>query len=66
MDSESSEEFYDELRMHHGSVLSSFLFAVWADAIELEREDMLCELLYAGDLVLRIETIVRLRKKLCE
>ena len=44
--------------MHHGSVLSPFLCAVVIDSvIELAREGVLSELLYADDLVPMSEMI---------
>ena len=64
VDSELSEEFQVKVGMHHGSVLSPFLFAVVVDVVtEFAREDALCELLYSDDLVLMSETIERLRNK---
>ena len=54
MDSELSEEFEVKVGMHHGSVLSPFLFAVVVDVVtEFAREG---ELLNADDLVLMSET----------
>ena len=51
VDSELSEEFEDKMRMHHGSVLSPFLFAVVVYDTELAKECLLSDLLYADDLV---------------
>ena len=48
--------------MHHGSVLSPFLFALVVDVVtEFDREGVLSELLYADDLVLMSETTKGLR-----
>ena len=56
-----SEECEVIVRMHQGSVLSPFLFAVMVDVVtEFAREDVLSELLYADDLVLMSETIIHL------
>ena len=65
VDSEVSEEFRVKVGMHQGSVLSHFLFALVLDVVvEFAREDALCELLYADDLVPTCETVERLRNKL--
>ena len=52
------------MRMHQGSVLSPFLFAVVVDVVtEFVRQGALSELLYTDDLVLISETIEGLRSK---
>ena len=52
------------MRMHQGSVLSPFLFALVVDVVtEFAREGVFSELLYADDLVLMSETIEGLRNK---
>ena len=57
VDSELSGEFEVKMRMHQGSMLSHFLFAVVVVVVtELAREGVLCELLYA-DLVMMSETM---------
>ena len=64
VDSEFSDEFEVKMGMHHGSVLSPFLFAVVVDVVtEFVREGALSELLYADDLVLMSETIEGLKNK---
>ena len=61
VDSELSERLEVKVGMHQGSVLSPFLLAVVVNVvIELAREGVLSELLYADDLVLMSETIERL------
>ena len=58
VDSELSEEFEVKVGMHHGSVLSPFLFDVVVDVVtEFARGGVLSESLYADDLVLMSETI---------
>ena len=57
---ELSQEHKVKVWMHHGSVLSPFLFAVMVD---VAREGALSELLYADDLVLMNETIKGLNNK---
>ena len=58
VNSELSEEFEVKVGMHHGSVLSPFIFAVVVDVVtEFAREGVLGELMYADDLVLMSETI---------
>ena len=43
-------------KVHHGPVLSLLVFAIPADKIpEYAREDLMNEILYAGDLVLMSE-----------
>ena len=50
--------------MHQGSVLSPFLLAIVVDdVIELAREGVLSEVMYADDLVLMSETIKGLKNK---
>ena len=50
--------------MYQGSVLSPFLFTAVVDVVaELAREGVLCQLLYADDLVLISETIEGLQDK---
>ena len=62
--SQLSEEFAVKVRMHQGSVLSPFLFAVMVHIVtEFARESALSELLYVDDLVLMSETIKRLRNE---
>ena len=64
MDSELLEQFEVNVRMHQGSVLSPFLFAVVVDAVtEFARVGALDELLYADDLVLMSDIIEGLRDK---
>ena len=50
--------------MHKGSAPSPFLFAVVVNVTELARVGVLCELLYADDLVMMSETIKGLGNKL--
>ena len=58
VDSDLSEEFEIKVGMHQGSVLTPFLFAIAGDVvIELGREGVPSELLYADDLVLMSEII---------
>ena len=58
VDYELSEEFEVKVKMHQGSVLSPFLFAVLLDVVtEFAREGALSELLYADNIVLMSETI---------
>ena len=62
MDSESSDEFEVKVRMHQGSVLSPFLFAMVVDVIAgFAREGALSELLY--ELVLMSVTFRELSNK---
>ena len=62
---QGSEELEVKVRMHQGSVLSPFFFAMMVYLItEFTREGALSELLYADDLVLMNETIEGLRNKL--
>ena len=50
------------MEMHHGSVLSPFLFAVVVDVVtEFAREGAQSEWLYVDDLFLMSETIMGLR-----
>ena len=64
MDSEMSEKFEVKVRMHQGSVLSPFLFAVEVDVVtELTNEGALSEVLYTQDLVLMCAAIEGLRHK---
>ena len=63
VDSELSEEGEAKVGMHLGSVLSTFLFAVFLDVTEFAREGALCELLYSDDLFLLSKTIERPRNK---
>ena len=52
VDSVLSEEFEVKVRMHQGSVLSAFLFALVVDVVtEFAGVGALSELLYADDLV---------------
>ena len=52
------------MRMHQGSELSPFAFAVMVDVVtEFARESAPSELLYADDLVMMSETIEGLRNK---
>ena len=65
LDSELSEEFEVNVGMHQGSVLLPFLFGVVLDVfIKLARDGVVCELLYADDLVPMSDTIEVLRSKL--
>ena len=65
VESELSEESEVKVGMYQGSVLSPFLFVVVVDAVtKFAREGVLCELLYADDLVLMSETIEGLGNKL--
>ena len=58
VDSELSEEFEVKVEMHHGSVLSPFLFTAMVDVvIQFAIEGALSELLYAYHLVLISEII---------
>ena len=58
VDSELSEEIMVKVGMHHGSVLSRFLFALVVDVVtDFAGEGALSEELYADDLVLMIEAI---------
>ena len=58
VDSELSEEFKVKVGMHQGSVQAPILFAVVEDvAIELSREAVPSELLYADDLIMMRETV---------
>ena len=58
VDCELSEELEAKVGMHRGSVLLPFLFAVVKDVVtQFARDGMLNELLYADDIVLKIETI---------
>ena len=60
MDSELSEEFEVKVGMHQGSVLS-FNFAVVVDVVtELTRVGVLCQVLYADNLVVMSESIEEL------
>ena len=62
VDSELSEEYEVKVGMLQGFVLSPFLFALVVDVVtEFAREAVLCELLYADDIVLMSETTERLR-----
>ena len=62
VDSELSEQFYVNVVMCQGSVLSPFIFAVVVDVVtEFAREGALSELLYADDLVLMSAAIEGLR-----
>ena len=64
VDSVLSEEFEVKVGMHQGSVLSPFLFVVVVDVVtELATVGVLSEWLYADDLVLMSETIVRHEKE---
>ena len=64
VDSELSVEFEVKMVMHHGSVLSSFLFSEVVNVVtEFDIECALSELMYADDLVLMSETIEVLRDK---
>ena len=57
VDFELSEEFEVKVRMHHGSVLSPFLFELVVDVVtEFTRQGALSELLYADDIVLMTMT----------
>ena len=61
VDSELSEEFEANIWIHQGSVLSFYLFSVVVNVVtELACEGVLCELLYAEDLILMTETIMGL------
>ena len=71
MDSEFPEEFEVKVRMHGGSVLSHFLFAVVVDVVtEFARKGVLRELLYVDDLVLMGEKIegliLYMRARICK
>ena len=64
MDSKLSEEFEVKVRMHPGSLLSPFLFAVVVGVVtEFAIEGALSESMYADDLVLVSETTKGLRNK---
>ena len=64
MDSELSEVFQSKVRMHQGSVLSPFLFAVVVEVVtELASEGVLNELLYVDALVLMSVIIEGLKNK---
>ena len=54
----SCQELEAKVRMHQGSMLSSFLFELVVDDVtDFDREHVLSELLYADDLVLISETM---------
>ena len=58
VDSELSKEFYLNVEVHHGSVLSPFLSAMVVDVVtQLAGEGSLGEFLYADDLVLKSEKV---------
>ena len=62
VDCELSTEL--DVGMRPVSVLSCFIFAVVVDVVtELAREGVLCELLYAGHLVMMSEAMDGLEKK---
>ena len=64
VDSELSEEFEAKVRMHQGSMLPPFLFAVVVDVVtELAREGAQSELQCADDLVLMSVTMEGHRNK---
>ena len=64
VDSELSEEFEVKVGMYQGYVRSTYLPVVMVDVItELARDGVLCELLYADDLILMSETIEGLMNK---
>ena len=64
VDSELPDELEVKVRMHHGSELTPFILAVMGDVVtELAGVRVLCDLLYAGDLVIMNEPIEGLRNK---
>ena len=64
---ELSEEFEVKVRMHQGTVLSAFLYALVVDVVtEFAREGALGELLYADDLAVMSETMEGHRDKFLE
>ena len=63
--SELSEEFYAQVGVHQGSLLSPLLSAIAVNVIsENAREVLMNEFLYVDDLVLMSESIENLKKKL--
>ena len=58
-----SEKVEVKVQIHQRSALSPILFAVVVVAIELTREGVLSELLYADDLLMMSKTIVGLINK---
>ena len=55
--------FEVKVGMHQGYVLLPFLSAIVVDITELSRVGVLCEMLYADDIVLMSGAIDRLRNK---
>ena len=65
VESESPEEFLEQVGVHQESVLSPMLFAIAVDVIvENAREGLMNEILYADDLVLMSESTENLNEKL--
>ena len=67
VDSKLSQEIEVKVRMHQGSALSPFLFAVTIDDItEFSRKGVPIEFLYTDDLITISEIIMGLRNKFLE
>ena len=62
--SETSKEFWVQVGVHQGSVLSLLIFAIVGDVVtEHAREGLLNEILYVDDLVLMSESMDDLRER---
>ena len=64
MGCELSEEFWVQVNLHQGTVLSPLLFALAVDVfLENAREGLMNEILYADDLILMSASIENLKEK---